>query len=86
MKQLQPSALTLTLSTCNQDKLLELLKTLACESKVAVNIMKGRITDHSAWLELELRGESPRLFEIATLLHETAGLQKLPRRPESRVS
>jgi hypothetical protein len=86
MKQFQPSARTLTLRTCNQDKLLTVLKDLANESKVAVNITKARITDHSALLELELRGECPRLFEVAELLHEAAGLQQLPQSPKTRVS
>jgi len=75
MKRSKPPVVVLELGFCDKDKALTLLQSLALDSRVAVNIMKARITEDSAWLELELKGPSPLVFDVASLLNEAATMK-----------
>jgi hypothetical protein len=86
MKRLKRPAVELELGFADKDKTLKLLQSLALDSRVAVNIMKARITEDSAWLVLELKGQSPRLFEVASLLNDAATVKDPEWRPVSRAS
>jgi hypothetical protein len=86
MKRLQPPVLNLELGFSDKDKTLRMLTALASDPRVSVNIMKARITECSAWLELELQGQSPRIFEVADLLNEAANVKDPSWRPFSRAS
>lgn len=77
---------TLELGFSDKEKTLTLLRSLASDPRVSVNIMKARITDVSAWMELELKGQGPRLFEVAALLNESACIKDPNWRPVSRAS
>jgi len=86
MKRFQPVVLTLELGFSYKNKTLRFLKALAPDPRVSVNILKARITETSASLKLELRGQTPRLFEVATLLQEAATVKDPSWSPFSRVS
>lgn len=86
MKRLKPPVVLLELGFSDKDQALKLLKSLAQDARIAVNIMKARITEDSAWLALELKGPSPRLFEVACLLNDAATLKDPEWRPVSRAS
>ena len=86
MKRVTTPALTLELGFSDKDGTLRLLQALALDPRVTVNILKARITEHYAWVELELIGQGPRLLEVASLLNEAA-IEKDPDwRPVSRAS
>jgi len=86
IQRIKPPVVTLELGFADKDKTLALLQTLANDRRVAVNIMKARITEDSAWLELDLVGPYPRLFEVAELLNEAASVKDPGWRPVSRAS
>jgi len=86
MKRFPPVVLKLELGFADKDKTLRLLQALAPDTRVSVNIVKARITETSASLQLELRGQTPRLFEVATLLQQAATEKDPSWRPFSRVS
>lgn len=78
--------LTLRLGFADKDGALDLLQSLARDRRVTVNIMKARITEHHAWLELELDGPWPRLFEVASQLQKAATHRDPDWRPTTRAS
>ncbi|HXX92312.1 MAG TPA: hypothetical protein VEN81_01680 [Planctomycetota bacterium] len=86
MKRMPPAVLKLEVGFADKEKTLRMLKALASDSRVGVNILKARITDQSAWLELELTGQSPRIFEVGDLLNEAACLKDPAWKPHSRAS
>ena len=86
MKRVTTPTLTLELGFADKERTLGLLRSLAQDPGVSVNIMKARITEHYAWVELELIGEGPRLFEVASLLNEAATEKDPGGRPVSRAS
>jgi hypothetical protein len=86
MKRIQPAPVTLELGFSDKDKTLQMLTALASDPRVGVNILKARITEHSAWLELELTGQSPRIFEVGDLLNEAASVKDPSWKPYSRAS
>jgi hypothetical protein len=86
MKRIQPAAVKLELGFCDKDKTLRMLTALASDPRVGVNIIKARITDHSAWLELELTGQSPRILEVGEILNEAASVKDPSWKPFSRAS
>ena len=86
MKRCQTPDMTLELGFTNKDVALRLLQSLAPDPRVSVNIMKARITEDSAWLELELTGQGPRVMEVAALLNDAATLKDPGWRPLSRAS
>lgn len=86
MKRFPPAVLNLELGFSDKDKTLKLLTVLASDPRVGVNIMKARITEYSAWLELELTGQSPRVFEVGELLNEAATVKDPTWKPYSRAS
>jgi hypothetical protein len=86
MKRMKAPVVLLELGFSDKEKTLKLLKSLAQDPRVAVNIMRARLTEDSAWLVLELKGQSPRLFEVATLLNDAATVKDPEWRPVSRAS
>ncbi|HLY09309.1 MAG TPA: hypothetical protein VKW04_08415 [Planctomycetota bacterium] len=86
MKRWTTPTVTLELGFTDKNEPLKLLQTLAQDARVAVNIVKARITEDSAWLELELKGPSPRLLEVASLLNDAATQKDPGWRPVSRAS
>lgn len=86
MKRRDRPTLTLHLGFSDKDAALALLHSLAQDGRVNVNIMKARITEHYAQLELELVGSWPRLFDVASLLQGSATHKDPDWRPTSRAS
>jgi hypothetical protein len=86
MKRFEMTTLDLELVYSDKDKALALLTSLAADRSVSVNILKARITEHSAWLQLELQGQTPRVQETAALLNREASIQDPSWRPFSRAS
>ena len=86
MKRLKKTTLDLELAFSDKHKALALLGSLAGDASVRVNILKARITEHSAWLQLELQGETARVHETATLLNQEASIKDPSWRPFSRAS
>jgi len=86
MKRVTTPALILELGFSDKDRTLRLLQSLSQDPRVSVNIMKARITENYAWLELELLGQGPRLIEVARLLNETATEKDPEWRPVPRAS
>ena len=86
MKRVTSPGLTLRLGFADKERTLMLLQSLAQDSRVSVNIMKARITENYARLELELIGQGPRLIEVASLLNEAATEKDPEWRPVSRAS
>jgi hypothetical protein len=85
-KRVKPPTLTLVLGFSDKDGALEMLQSLARDGRVSVNIMKARITETHAWLELVLEGPSPRVFDVAALLQDAATTKDPHWRPTSRAS
>ena len=86
MKRVTSPGLTLVLGFSDKDRTLRLLRSLSLDPRVSVNILKARITEHYAWLQLELIGQGDRLIEVASLLNEAATDKDPDGRPASRAS
>jgi hypothetical protein len=86
MRRLPPPATVLELGFSDKHQALRLLTALAADPRVSVFINRARITEHSAWLRLELEGESPRIVEVATLLNDAATIKDPSWRPVTRAS
>jgi hypothetical protein len=86
MKQVSSSPRTLNLGFSDKDGALRLLQSLALDARVSVNIMRARITEDHAWLELELEGPALRVAEVAALLQDAATMKDPDWRPASRAS
>ena len=86
MKRFQPAELILELGFSDKDKTLRMLTALSSDPSVGINILKARITEYTAWLELELTGQSPRIFEVGDLLNEAAAVKDPSWKPYSRAS
>ncbi len=84
-KRVTPPTLTLELGFSDKDRALDLLRSLARDGRVSVNIMKARITEAHARLELVLEGPSPRVFDVASLLQDAATTKDPHWRPTSRA-
>jgi hypothetical protein len=86
MKRVTTPTLRLELGFAGRDRTLKLLQTLAQDPRVSVNIMRARITEDYASLELELVGEGARVVEVASILNEAATVKDPGWRPVSRAS
>ena len=86
MKRVTSPGLTLRLGFADKERTLMLLQSLAQDPRVSVNIMKARITENYAWLQLELLGQDPRRAEVALLLNEVATEKDPEWRPVPRAS
>jgi hypothetical protein len=74
MKRRPESIINLELGFADKDRTLSLLNLLSKDGTVAVNIMRARITEDSAWLVLELCGEESRVLDVAKLLTDAASV------------
>jgi hypothetical protein len=86
LKRVSTPTLTLELGFSDKDRTLRLLQSLSQDPRVSVNIMKARITENYAWLQLELLGQDPRRAEVALLLNEVATEKDPEWRPVPRAS
>ena len=86
MKKLEPMVLNLKLFFSDKPRTLELLRALDADPRVSVGILKARLCEDTAWMELELRGYNPRLSEVATLLNDIAAGKDPHWKPVSRAS
>ncbi len=86
MKKIETPTITLTLGFADKNRALALLRSLDAEAAIEVHLMKARITEYAAWLELELVGDLPRLREVASLLNEAASVKDPGWRPMSKAS